>query len=274
MESEQNLRVLVTGGTGVLGRQMVQELRKRGATVRVLSRHAAPSGVQTEWATVNFKTGAGLTEAFREVDVVIHAATSQNVKEDTLLTQQVLKASLEAGVKHALYVSIVGIDPPGFFSYYNAKLESEKLFASSGVPYSIQRATQFHDLVGRFLGGLAKFPVLVLPRGAVLQPVESAAVAGRIAHAALQPPAGRLPDLAGPEVLSVQELAQSWLGATGQQKRIVQISLPLAVFRALAAGRLTSSTAERLGRSWAEWLKEHAEEQNAYQQRGEEANSA
>lgn len=267
MESGQNLRVLVTGGSGVLGRQMVQELRKRGATVRVPSRHAAPSDMQTEWATVNFKTGAGLTEAFREVDVVIHAATSQNVKEDTLLTQQVLKASLEAGVKHALYVSIVGIDPPGFFYYYNAKLKSEKLFASSGVPYSIQRATQFHDLVGRVMGGLAKFPMLVLPRGAVLQPVDSAAVAERIADAALRPPAGRLPDLAGPEVLSVEQLAQAWLRATGQQKRTLQISLPLPAFTALAAGRLTSSTAERLGQSWAAWLEEHAGEQNAYQHR-------
>lgn len=260
-------RVLVTGGSGVLGRQIVQALQERGATVRVVSRHAAPPDVKTEWAQADFKSGAGLKEAFQDVDVVVHAATAQKAQDDLNLTRQVLNAAKAANVKHALYVSIVGINPPGFFYYYTAKLASEQLFTTSGVPYSIQRATQFHDLVGMFLGSLGKLPFLPLPRDAVLQPVESAAVAAHIAEAALQAPAGRLPDVAGPEMLTVRELAQTWLRATGQQKRIIPFSLPLPVFSALAAGRLTSPAAQRIGRPWREWAQEHAREQSEYQKK-------
>ena len=93
------------------------------------------------------------------------------------MTPQVVSAAQRAGVGHALYVSIVGIDTLGYYDYYRVKLAGEQLFARSGLPYSVQRATQFHDLMQFILSTLSRAPVLMLPRGAVVQPIDPAAVA-------------------------------------------------------------------------------------------------
>lgn len=259
-------RILVTGGTGVLGSAIVRQLEERGAMVRVLSRRERPQRGQMEWARGDLTSGAGLEAAFAGVEVVVHSATSQKAKEDLAITRRVLEAAKTAGARHALYISIVGIDTLGFFDYYAAKLEGEKLFAASGVPHSIQRATQFHDFVAFLLTMLGRTPVLMLPRGVTLQPVDPEAVAAPIAGAALGGAAGRLPDLAGPEVRSLEDLARAWLHAQGKRKRMVSLPMPLPVFRALGSGQLTSEDADRIGQTWEVWLEQHSSEPNSYQQ--------
>jgi len=266
-------RVLVTGGTGVLGHAVVRELASRGATVRVFSRRASPqrSTVQdrsadVEWAQGDLASGAGLDAAFEGVDALVHSASSQKQGEETLIARWALDASRRAGVQHALYISIVGIDDLDFFGYYAQKLKSEQLFAESGLPYSVQRATQFHDFVAYLLTRLGRGPLLVLPRGVTLQPVAPTAVAARIAEAALSPASGRLPDLAGPEVRALEDLARAWLNAQNQRKRIVSLPLPLPIFQAMSSGQLTSERAQRIGPTWEAWLKQHASLRNAYQQ--------
>jgi uncharacterized protein YbjT (DUF2867 family) len=258
-------RVLVTGGTGVLGSAIVRQLQTHDVAVRVLSRRERPNHGQIEWVSGDLTTGAGLEAAFAGVDVVVHSATSQKAKEDLVITRRVLEAAKTAGTGHALYVSIVGIDRLGFFDYYAAKLEGEKLFAASGMPYAIQRATQFHDFVAMLLTMLGRAPVLLLPRGVTLQPVDPEAVAVQIARAALGRVAGRLPDLAGPEVRSLEDLAVAWLHAQGKRKRMVSLPMPLPIFRAMGSGQLTSEEAERIGQTWEVWLEHHVSSQNSDQ---------
>lgn len=248
-------RVLVTGGTGVLGLRVARQLRTRHATVVTLSRRAPATPTPgLEWVPGDLTTGSGLDKALFGVQAVVHAATSQHAHEDVEMTQRLLDAAVRAKVEHVVYVSIVGIDHLGSFDYYAGKLEGERRVMASGVPYSVQRATQFHDFVASLLGRLNRLPVLTLPRGIRLQPVDPDAVADRIAHATLNGAAGRLPDLAGPQAQSLEDLAHAWMHATGQRKRTWAVPMPLPIFRAMATGDLAPTHAERIGPSWDAWL--------------------
>lgn len=258
------MRVLVTGGTGVLGRAVVRELRRGGAQVRGLSRHASSSGEGVEWVRGDLTSGAGLAEALADVDTVIHCATVLKAGDDLKATRLILAEARRAGVGHFVYPSIVGMDAVTFYDYYAAKLEGERLVRESGLPFSIQRATQFYDLVQAMLLRLRLGPVQLVPRGAVLQPVDAGTVAARIAQTASQSPAGRLPDLAGPQIRPLPELAGEWLRARGQEKRVVDVPIPLPLTRAMASGHLVSVTAERVGQTWGQWLQAHAGEPSRY----------
>src|SRR3990170_5638680 len=147
-------RVLITGGTGVLGRELVPRLAAAGYSVRVVSRRAAPAeGAPAEWARAQIATGEGLAEAVAGVDVIVHCASSpfRRTREvDVEGTRRLLERAREAGVAHFVYISIVGVDliPLG---YYKHKLAAERLIEESGVPYSILRAPQFFTLIDELL---------------------------------------------------------------------------------------------------------------------------
>jgi len=261
-------RVLVTGGAGVLGSDVVRALQARDATVRILSHRAAPRLLprDAEWAQANLLHDNGhLAVALHEVDTVVHCASrSTRPADDVAGTQHLLAAARDAEVGHLVYISIVGIDPLGFFDYYRAKREVEEMLPGGGVPYSLLRATQFHDFVAYLLALLMRGPLHLLPRGVILQPVQVEAVAARLADAALAPPAERLPDLAGPETRSLRDLAHAWRGATGRRALPLSVPLPGAIFRAMRGGQVTNPAAEQAGETWDAWLAQHAREPNRY----------
>src|SRR3990172_6438701 len=150
--------ILVTGGSGGLGSELVPRLAAAGHTVRVLSRRPRPPSTNTEWAQGDLATGEGLAEAVSGVDAVIHAATSpfrRTRQTDVEGTRRLLDAAGAAGEPHFFYISIVGIDRIPL-PYYKAKLAAEKLVEESAIPYTILRATQFHSLIDRFLRPLAR----------------------------------------------------------------------------------------------------------------------
>src|SRR3990172_12933053 len=150
-------RVLITGGTGVLGSEVASRLAPAGYTVRVMSRRAAPAeGARTEWAQAQIETGEGLAEAVAGVDVIVHAASSpfRRTREvDVEGTRRLLEVARAAGVAHFVYISIVGIDRIPL-PHYKAKLAAERLIEESAVPYSILRAPQFFTLMDDFLRNL------------------------------------------------------------------------------------------------------------------------
>jgi uncharacterized protein YbjT (DUF2867 family) len=180
--------ILVTGGTGTLGRAVVARLP--GA--RVLSRRPGPGH-----AVGDLMTGAGLAAALSGVDTVIHCATSLR-RHDVLHARRLLDAC--RGGPHIVYVSIVGIeDIP--LPYYRTKLAVERMIAESGLPWTVLRATQFHDLMLRLCTLQRWSPALFVPAGARFQPVDVRDVAERLVS--LRRPAGREPDFGGPEVRSM-----------------------------------------------------------------------
>jgi uncharacterized protein YbjT (DUF2867 family) len=144
-----------------------------------------------------------------------------------------LAAARRAGRPHLVYISIVGIDrvPVG---YYRSKLATERLIADCGLPWTILRATQFHDLIARGCAALARLPVLPVPAATSFQPVDAGEVAARLAELATGTPSGRVSDMAGPQVRAAADLARSYLGASGRYRRVQPVWLP---GRAAAAAR-------------------------------------
>ncbi|MFJ8036299.1 SDR family oxidoreductase [Streptomyces sp. NPDC096032] len=220
--------ILVTGGTGTLGRVVTDELRAGGHEVRVLSRHARPYAVDLR------EGGPGLDTALAGVETVVHCASSPR-GGDEKAAAHLIEAARRASVGHLLYISIVGVDRVPF-GYYRSKLAVERQIEDSGLGWTVLRTTQFHDLVVSVLRGLAKSPVLVLPAGVPDQPVEVTEVAGRLAELAVGAPAGRVPDMGGPQVRSFDSLARSYLRATGRRRPIVRLPLFGKAYGAFRAG--------------------------------------
>lgn len=234
--------ILVTGGTGTLGRGVVTRLIAAGHEVRVLSRRAAgrvPGGTAmrgTGWTVGDLYTGAGLDEALSGVAAVVHCASDlRRTRRDLAGTRNLIAAAARHGGPHIVYISIVGIDriPLG---YYRVKLEAERLIGESGLPWTIMRATQFHDLILYFSQLLARLPVMMVPAGISFQPVDPDEVAGRLIQLAAGGPAGRVPDLGGPEILTAADLVRAYLRASGRKRPVLPIRLPGKVAGAYRRG--------------------------------------
>ncbi|MFD7873506.1 SDR family oxidoreductase [Streptomyces sp. NPDC059766] len=219
--------ILVTGGTGTLGRLLTERLRTDGHEVRVLSRHS-PS------YAVDLREGTGLDAAVAGVDTIVHCATSPR-GGDERAARHLIEAARQAHVRHLVYISIVGVDqvPLG---YYRAKFAVERLIEESGLGWTVLRTTQFHDLVLQFLQGSAKLPVMLLPAGVADQPVEAAEVAARLAELAAGAPAGRVPDMGGPEVRTLPELARAYLRASGRRRPLLNVRLVGTTYQRFRAG--------------------------------------
>ncbi|MGQ4420116.1 SDR family oxidoreductase [Streptomyces sp. SAS_269] len=220
--------ILVTGGTGTLGRLVTERLRADGHEVRVLSRHTRPYAVDLR------EGGPALDTALAGVETVVHCASNPR-GGDERAADHLIAAARRAGVGHLLHISIVGVDrvPLG---YYESKLAVERRIEESGLGWTVLRATQFHDLVASVLRGLARSPVLPLPAGVPDQPIEVAEVAVRLAELAVAPPAGRVPDMGGPQVRSFESLAHAYLRATGRRRAVVNVPLLGRTYRAFRAG--------------------------------------
>jgi len=252
--------ILLTGGTGTLGRQMLPLLRAAGQKVRVLSRRAGEDADGVEYVTGDLATGEGIDAAVTGVETVVHCAGS--AKGDDLKARNLVRAASGAGVQHLVYISVVGADrvpvssraDRAMFGYYAAKLGGERAVAESGIPWTTLRATQFHDLLLRTAEQMAKLPVLPLPSGMRAQPVDSAAVAARLVELALGAPAGLVPDLGGPRVYGMDELIRDYLRAAGKRRPILPMPVPGKAAAAMRAGANLTTTGTTGGRTWEEFL--------------------
>jgi uncharacterized protein YbjT (DUF2867 family) len=217
-------RILVTGATGTLGRLLVPRLVAAGASVRALSRqtHEPTEGVQ--WVTGDLRSGLGIGAAVAGMEVIVHCASAQRGDEES--TRHLVNAATAAGLTpHLVYVSIVGVNGVPMF-YYKAKLAAEAIVTASGLPWTILRATQFYDLILRGARPLARLPVVPVPVGFRVRPVDADDVARVLAGLALGDPRGRVPDLCGPREFSFAELIRSYLAYTGHPRRVVEVPLP------------------------------------------------
>jgi uncharacterized protein YbjT (DUF2867 family) len=220
---------LVTGATGALGTPTVTRLRATGHHVRALSRRSGPG-----LTTGDLLTGAGLREALNGVDTVVHLATGPRGKGDVEAARTLLQVAADAGVRHLVLISIVGIDdiPLG---YYRNKVVIERLVRESGLPFSLLRATQFHSFVEALFTAQRAFPVVAAPTFP-LQPIAVEEVADRLVELAGAAPAGRVADIGGLEQQGVPDLARLWARVTGTRRPVVPLSLPGKLFAAYREG--------------------------------------
>lgn len=240
--------ILVTGGTGTLGRLVAERLRGEGHEVRVLSRHSQPYAVDLR------EGGPGLDAAVAGVETIVHCASTPR-GGDEQAAANLIRAAREAGVTHLLSISIVGVDRVPF-GYYRTKLAVERQIEQSGLGWTVLRTTQFHDLLVTLFQALSKAPVVLLPAGVSDQPIAVAEVADRMAELAAGGPAGRVEDMGGPEVRTLPELARGYLAATGRRRPIVNVPLAGKGYRGFrSGGHLTPERAVGKG-TFEEYLAE------------------
>jgi len=254
------MRVLVTGGTGLLGRVLIEGLTQGGYAVRALNRRPAPASDGVQWIQGDLAAGAGLDETLGGIDAVIHAASDPGRAQEVDVhgTGRLLRAAGAAHVRHFIYVSIVGVDAIPY-AYYRRKYEAEQIVRSSRVPYSIVRATQFHSFIDAILSGLARVPlVLIVPAGFKVQSIAVEEVSDYLLRRLAAGPSGWTDDLAGPEVLAIDEMARAWVAARGIRRRILRVPVPGSTARAFREGKNLAPYAANSGLTWGEWLRRSA----------------
>jgi uncharacterized protein YbjT (DUF2867 family) len=244
------MRIAVAGGTGLVGRYVVAELRAAGHDPVVLTRSAGADVI----------TGDGLDAALDGTRAVIDVTNTtamggrKSVAFFTAGTGNLLAAGRRAGVQHHVVLSIVGTGRPGMSSGYNAgKVAQEALVRRSGMPFSIMRATQFHQFIPELLDRIPG-PVLVVPRMRI-QPVAACEVAAVLAALAAGPPAGMAPEIAGPEPAELAGLAHQLSRARGSRRPVLPVRVPGAAGRAMAEGAmLPAGPGLRGTQTFAGWL--------------------
>jgi uncharacterized protein YbjT (DUF2867 family) len=253
-------RILVTGGTGTLGRHVVPRLREAGCTVRVLSRNAHEAADGIEYLTGDLLKNEGIQAAVDGADIIVHCAGGR--KGDDAATQNLVEAASKAGARHLVYISVVGADripvvsaaDRAMFGYFGFKLAAERVIAGSGVPWTTLRATQFHDLSLMVAEQMAKLPVIPVPAGVRFQPVDTGEVAARLVELALGAPAGLVPDIAGPQVHTMAGLLREYLRARGKRRLLVPVWLPGKAARAVRAGANLAPDRAMGHRTWEDFL--------------------
>src|SRR5947207_3314990 len=213
---DKNAKIVVIGGSGLIGAKLVKNLRQQGHEVLP----ASPS------SGVNTITGEGLAEALRGTDVVVDVANSPSFEDKAVLDffetsgRNLLAAEAEAGVRHHVALSVVGTERLQDSGYFRAKLAQEKLIKAAGVPYTIVRATQFME----FLGGIAQAGTegqMVRLSPAMVQPIASDDVAAAMADVAVGGAVNGTIEIAGPERFGLASLVQNYLKAVGDPRTVV-----------------------------------------------------
>ena len=254
--------ILITGGTGTLGRLVVPRLQEARQQLRVLSRSGHESTGGVEFMIGDLATGAGLDRALDGVETIVHCAGS--AKGDEEKARNLVRAASKAGAAHLVYISVVGAEripvvgglDRNMFGYFAAKRAAEKVVADSGVPWTTLRATQFYDLILLVANGLAKLPVMPIPSGFRFQPIDTGEVADRLVELSLGPPSGLVPDIAGPRVYGIDQLIRVYLRATGKHRMMLPLRIPGQAARAFRDGGNLAPEHAVGHRTWEDFLAE------------------
>jgi uncharacterized protein YbjT (DUF2867 family) len=211
------MKIVVIGGTGLIGSKTVAILRQGGHEVVAAS---PKSGINTI-------TGEGLDEALAGAQVVVDLANSPSFEDKAVLEffetsgRNLLAAEAAAGVQHHVALSIVGTDRTPDNGYFRAKVAQEKLIEASGIPYTIIRATQFMEFLGGIAASSADGNVVRLSTG-LFQPIAAEDVAPVVADVALTPPRNGIVEIAGPERAPFDEIVARYLKAVGDPREVVR----------------------------------------------------
>jgi uncharacterized protein YbjT (DUF2867 family) len=209
------MKIVVIGGTGLIGSKTSAILRQRGHEVVAASPRNG----------INTITGEGLNQALAGAQVVVDLANSPSFENKAVLEffetsgRNLLAAEAAAGVQHHVALSIVGTDRTPDNGYFGAKVAQEKLIVASGIPYTIVRATQFMEFLDAIAASSVDGNVVRLSPG-LFQPIASDDVAASVADAALAPPRNGIVDIAGPERAPLNEIIARYLKAIGDPRQV------------------------------------------------------
>jgi len=243
------MKIAIAGGTGVAGSATVKAVRDDGHEAVVLSRSRG----------IDLISGKGLAAALAGVDVVIDTANVTTMDAAvateffTTATANLINAGADAGVGHIVLLSIVGIDRMPH-DYYAGKIAQEKVLETSSVPWTIQRATQFHEFAGQIFTRAKFGPFHLAPR-ARTQPIAARDVGERLAVLAHGEPLGRAQDIAGPREEALDAMIKAYARANGHRGWIPSVSVPTAQMKGMREGlALPGTEALRAAETFEEWL--------------------
>jgi uncharacterized protein YbjT (DUF2867 family) len=264
-DDQEHAPILVTGGTGTLGRLVVPRLREAGRKVRVLSRSSRTAEEGLEFAQGDLATGEGIDAAVEGTEIIVHCAGTS--KGDESKAENLVRAASRAQAPHLVYISVVGADripvlsgiDRAMFGYFASKLAAERVVSDSGLPWTTLRATQFHDLILTTARQMARLPVIPAPVGFHFQPVDAAEVAARLVELSLASPAGLVPDMAGPRVYGMDELLGGYLRAARKRRAIVSVPLPGKAAHAVREGANLAPERAVGKRTWEEFLADRVD---------------
>lgn len=246
------MRIAVAGGTGWIGRLVVTRAQGAGHDVTIISRTHG----------VDLTTGEGLAAALQGSDALIDVTNSPGTGKRAAMgffeasTTNLLTAAREAGVRHHVLLSIVGIDRVPW-SYYEAKLRQEELVAAADIGWTVLRSTQFHEFPAQLLES-TNGPVLPVPRMRSA-PVAASEVAAHLVDLASGAPLARAPEISGPEVHEMPDLARRLLKALGRRRTVLPVRLPGQAGAKMASGALLPADGGIVGKqTFDEWLAEYA----------------
>lgn len=245
------MKIVVIGGTGLIGGKVVKRLASQGHEVIA----AAPS------TGINALTGEGLSQALVGTDVVVDVANSPSFEDEAVLNffetsgRNLAVAEKVAGVKHHVALSVVGTDKLGQSGYFRAKIAQEALIRKAGIPYTIVHSTQFLEFLGAIVQSAGQADAIRLTT-ALIQPIASDDVAHAVADAAVLPPTNAVFDIAGPERFPMSALVQRYLKDIGDS-RVVVADPDAPYFGALLQeGTLVPEGEARLGEiSYSDWMR-------------------
>jgi len=245
-----NMKIVVIGGSGLIGTKLVNNLRQQGHEVVA----ASPS------SGVNTLTGDGLAEALAGAQVVVDVANSPSWEDKAVLEffetsgHNLLTAEAAAGVGHHIALSVVGTDRLLASGYFRAKMAQENLIKSSPVPYTIVRATQFFEFVGGIAQSATEGATVRLP-SALMQPIVSDDVAAALADVAIAEPLNDTVELAGPEPIRMDEFVRRFLEANGDSRKVITDAHALYYGIKVNDQSLTPGDHPRLGPTrFEDWL--------------------
>jgi uncharacterized protein YbjT (DUF2867 family) len=247
---DSNMKIVVIGGSGLIGKKVVNNLRQHGHEVVA----ASPS------SGVNTITGEGLAEALAGARVVVDVANAPSWEDKAVLEffetsgRNLLAAEAAAGVGHHVALSVVGTDRLLASGYFRAKMAQEKLIKASPIPYTIVRATQFFEFVGGIAQSATEGQTVRIPP-VLMQPIAADDVADVVANVALAEPLNGTFDLAGPEPIRQDDLVRQFLTSSGDTRTV--ITDPKALYSGITVNdqSLTPGDNPRVGPTrFADWL--------------------
>ncbi|RFU63112.1 SDR family oxidoreductase [Peribacillus glennii] len=236
------MNILVTGSTGQLGLALLDQFIHSDCNVRITSRGKPDNANHFNWVHSDILTGEGLEEAAKDIDVIIHAATSpmKNSKSIDVTGLEKFLSQLQH-IKHFIYPSIVGIENIPF-KYYRHKYEAEGVLKNSLIPYTIVRATQFHSFVQKMFLSKPLLKRYFIPGDFKFQSVDTGEFAQHLIGLINVGPQGRIDDFGGPEIMTLGEMAELQIKVNKEKNKVISLPLPGKLSKAYVAGRNTNGT--------------------------------
>jgi uncharacterized protein YbjT (DUF2867 family) len=242
-------KIFITGGTGNLGKSLSDLLASENIPFTIGSRNNKSGAGNV--AIIDLIQNQGLKEALQGKDIIFHLAT--DLKKETTITQNLLNAIGADPHVHLIYTSVVGTDKVPL-AYYKQKLASEQAIKESGLRYTILRATQYHQFINQVISTFLKYPIGILPKKVVSQPIQTEIVASELYLLSLEQPLNKTYHIGGMETLTLEEMANDWLKQTGKKRWVLNLPVCGTLGKTLRDGSLTTPNKQSESISWKQWL--------------------